>query len=91
MKGTRPLKKTIIGTVISDKMDKTVTVLCETRKRHPLYKKFVRHNKKIKAHDEENEAAVGDLVKVIEIRPVSKEKTWMVAAILQKGEGGRET
>jgi small subunit ribosomal protein S17 len=90
VKGTRPLKKTIVGTVISDKMDKTVTVLWETKKRHPIYKKFVRQHKKIKAHDEKNEAATGDLVRVVEIRPVSKEKTWMVAEILQKGKGGHQ-
>lgn len=88
MKASRPIKKTIVGTVISDKMDKTVTILCETRKRHPLYKKFVRHHKKIKAHDEKNEAAVGDLVKVVASRPVSKEKTWILSEILLKNEGG---
>ena len=90
MKSTRPLKKTIVGTVISDKMDKTVTVLWETRKRHPLYNKFVRKHKKIKAHDEKNEAAVGDLVRVIETRPISREKSWMVTDILKKAGGGHE-
>ncbi len=88
MKTQKPLKRTITGTVISDKMDKTVTVLFETRKRHPLYKKFVRVNKKVKAHDAKNEASLGDLVKVVEIRPVSKEKTWMVQQILQSSGGG---
>jgi small subunit ribosomal protein S17 len=87
---TRPLKKTIVGTVISDKMDKTVTVLWETRKRHPLYKKFVRKHKKIKAHDEKNEAAVGDLVRVIETRPISRKKSWMLTDILKKVEGGNQ-
>lgn len=86
MKSQKPLKKTIVGTVISDKMDKTVTVLWETRKRHPIYKKFVRGHKKVKAHDEKNEASVGDLVMVEEIRPISKEKTWMVKQIIQKAE-----
>lgn len=90
MKSTRPLKKTIVGTVISDKMDKTVTVLWETRKRHPLYKKFVRKHKKIKAHDEKNEVAVGDLVRVIETRPISRKKSWMVTDILKKAEGGNQ-
>jgi len=82
----KPLKKTIIGTVISDKMDKTVTVLWETRKRHPIYKKFVRGHKKIKAHDEKNEASEGDLVMVEEVRPISKEKTWILREIIQKAE-----
>jgi small subunit ribosomal protein S17 len=87
----KPLKRTITGTVISDKMDKTVTVLWETRKRHPLYKKFVRGHKKVKAHDAKNEASVGDLVKVEEIRPISKDKTWMVKEILRKsGEGEKK-
>ncbi len=84
MKSQKPLKKAITGMVIGDKMDKTVTVLWETRKRHPLYKKFVRGHKKVKAHDEKNEASIGDLVRVEEIRPVSKEKTWMIKEIIQK-------
>ncbi|HPN72501.1 MAG TPA: 30S ribosomal protein S17 [Candidatus Omnitrophota bacterium] len=86
MNSQKPLKKTIIGTVISDKMDKTVTVLWETRKRHPIYKKFVRGHKKIKAHDEKNEASEGDLVMVEEVRPISKEKTWILREIIQKAE-----
>lgn len=86
MKSQKPLKRTITGMVISDTMDKTITVLWETRKRHPLYKKFVRRHKKVKAHDEKNEASVGDLVTVEEIRPVSKEKTWMVKEIIKKGQ-----
>jgi small subunit ribosomal protein S17 len=90
VKSQKPLKRTIVGTVISDKMDKTVTVLWETRKRHPIYKKFVRGHKKVKAHDEKNEASVGDLIKVQEIRPVSKEKTWLVKEILQKAEKGEK-
>ncbi|MFA6636585.1 MAG: 30S ribosomal protein S17 [Candidatus Omnitrophota bacterium] len=90
MKSQKPLKRTIVGTVISDKMDKTVTVLWETKKRHPIYKKFVRRHKKVKAHDEKNEASVGDLIKVQEIRPVSKEKTWLVKEILQKAEKGEK-
>jgi len=90
VKSQKPLKRTIVGTVISDKMDKTVTVLWETKKRHPIYKKFVRRHKKVKAHDEKNEASVGDLIKVQEIRPVSKEKTWLVKEILQKAEKGEK-
>ena len=90
MKSQKPLKRTIVGTVISDKMDKTVTVLWETKKRHPIYKKFVRGHKKVKAHDEKNEASVGDLIKVQEIRPISKEKAWLVKEILQKAEKGEK-
>lgn len=91
MKGSKPNKKTIIGTVISDKMDKTVTVELEIRKRHPIYKKFVKQHMKIKAHDAKNEAAIGDLVKVIETRPISKEKTWMISEILERaGEGQQQ-
>lgn len=87
----RPLRRTITGTVISDKMDKTVTVLWETKKRHPLYKKFVRVHKKVKAHDEKNEATMGDLVKVVEIRPLSKNKTWLMQEILHRsGEGEKK-
>lgn len=88
MKKARPNKKTIVGTVISDKMDKTVTVQWETRKKHRLYKKFVKARTKIKAHDEKNEAQEGDLVKVIESRPMSKEKTWRVVEILEKAQRG---
>ncbi|MFH1394529.1 MAG: 30S ribosomal protein S17 [Candidatus Omnitrophota bacterium] len=74
----------IIGTVISDKMDKTVTIELKTRKRHPLYKKFVKQHMKIKAHDEKNEVTVGDLVKIVETRPISKDKCWKVTEILKK-------
>jgi small subunit ribosomal protein S17 len=83
-----PNKKTIVGTVVSDKMDKTVTVLWETRKKHRLYKKFVKERTKIKAHDEKNEAEKGDLVKVIESRPMSKDKAWRVVEILEKAQRG---
>ena len=84
MKGSRPTKKTVTGVVVSDKMDKTVTVQLEIRKRHPIYKKFVKSHTKLKAHDSKNEATKGDVVKVTECRPVSKEKTWRVVEILEK-------
>ena len=90
MKMSKPNKKTIIGTVVSDKMDKTVTIEIETRKRHPIYKKFVKKHTKIKAHDEKNEAVMGDLVKVIETRPISKEKTWRIAEILERVQEGQQ-
>jgi small subunit ribosomal protein S17 len=80
------LKKTKIGKVTSNKMDKTVVVVVETLKRHPLYKKVVKHTKKFKAHDEKNECSLGDLVKIVETRPLSKEKHRRVLEIIRKGE-----
>jgi small subunit ribosomal protein S17 len=88
VKASKPNKKTVIGTVVSDRMDKTITIRWETRKRHPLYKKFVKKHTKIKAHDVKNEASIGDLVKVIETRPVSKDKCWRVIEILEKAQRG---
>ncbi len=74
------------GLVVSDKMDKTVVVAVETRKVHPLYKKAVRGTKKYKAHDENNACKIGDKVKIVETRPLSKEKSWRVAEIMSKRE-----
>ncbi|MFH1665606.1 MAG: 30S ribosomal protein S17 [Candidatus Omnitrophota bacterium] len=88
MKGSKPNKKIIIGLVVSDKMDKTVTVQWETRKKHPLYKKFVKGHKKMKAHDAKNEAKTGDLVKIVEVRPISRDKTWRVVEVLEKAQRG---
>ncbi|MFQ5953144.1 MAG: 30S ribosomal protein S17 [Candidatus Omnitrophota bacterium] len=79
-------KKEITGTVISDKMDKCVTVMWETRKKHPVYKKYITWHKKIKARDVKNEASVGDTVKITETRPLSKEKTWRVVGIVEKAQ-----
>ena len=79
-------RKIRTGTVISDKMDKTVVVLVESLRRHPLYKKVVRHTSKFKAHDEANACKVGDVVKIIETRPLSKEKRWRVAEIISRKE-----
>jgi small subunit ribosomal protein S17 len=79
-------QKTRTGTVISDKMDKTVVVLVESLRRHPLYKKGVRHTSKFKAHDEANACKVGDVVKIIETRPLSKEKCWRVAEVISRKE-----
>jgi len=77
------------GVVVSDKMAKTVVVSVETMKRHPLYGKTLRRNKKYKAHDEENQAKVGDLVRIRETRPISKDKRWEVEEILRHREGTR--
>jgi small subunit ribosomal protein S17 len=74
------------GLVVSDKMDKTVVVAVETRKIHPLYKKAVRVTKKYKAHDENKACKIGDKVKIIETRPLSKEKSWRVSEIMSKKE-----
>jgi small subunit ribosomal protein S17 len=74
------------GLVVSDKMDKTIVVAVETRKVHPLYKKAMKVTKKYKAHDENNACKVGDKVKIVETRPLSKEKSWRVAEIMSKKE-----
>jgi small subunit ribosomal protein S17 len=79
-------RKTRTGTVISDKMDKTVVVLVESLRRHPLYKKVVRHTSKFKAHDEANACKVGDVVKIVETRPLSKDKRWRVVEVISKKE-----
>jgi small subunit ribosomal protein S17 len=78
-------QKVRFGTVVSDKMQKTVVVAVETTKRHPLYKKTMKRTKRYKAHDERNECRLGDRVQIIETRPLSKEKRWRVAAILTRG------
>lgn len=78
--------KSRIGRVVSDRMDKTVVVAVETTKHHPLYKKTIRRTTKYKAHDEKNEARMADLVKIVETRPLSKDKRWRVAEIIKKGE-----
>jgi small subunit ribosomal protein S17 len=83
---TRALRKSRIGTVISDKMDKTVVVAIVESVRHPLYKKIVKKTKKIKAHDEENACGVGDKVLITETRPLSKDKHWRLVEILEKAK-----
>ena len=80
----RNLRKVMIGTVVSDKMDKTVVVAVETSVRHKVYKKTVKRTYKLKAHDEKNECKVGDKVKVMETRPLSKDKRWRVVEIVEK-------
>ena len=78
--------KTRVGRVVSDKMDKTVVVAVETPKRHPLYKKTLKRSVKYKAHDENNQCRLSDTVRIIETRPLSKQKRWRVAEIITKGE-----
>lgn len=80
----RNLRKTMIGTVVSDKMDKTVVVAVETNVKHKIYSKIQKRTYKLKAHDENNECQVGDKVKVMETRPLSKDKRWRVVEIVEK-------
>ncbi|HAX30458.1 30S ribosomal protein S17 [Vescimonas sp.] len=79
-------RKTRVGKVVSDKMDKTVVVAIEDRVAHPLYKKIVGRTYKLKAHDEQNTCGVGDIVKVMETRPLSKDKRWRVVEIIEKAK-----
>ncbi|MDR0688678.1 MAG: 30S ribosomal protein S17 [Spirochaetaceae bacterium] len=79
-------KKEFVGIVKSDKMNKTIVVAVETTALHPLYKKYVKRIKKVKAHDEANEAKVGDRVRVMECRPISKEKCWKLTAIVERAK-----
>ena len=81
----RNLRKVMVGTVTSDKMDKTVVVSVETSVSHKMYGKTVKRTYKLKAHDEENKCEIGDKVKVMETRPLSKDKRWRVVEILEKG------
>jgi small subunit ribosomal protein S17 len=73
--------RTVTGTVVSDRMDKTITVLIERKVQHPVYGKIVRRSSRVHAHDENNECKVGDLVTVVECRPLSKTKSWMLRSI----------
>jgi small subunit ribosomal protein S17 len=79
-------RKQFIGTVVSDKMDKTVVVMVETLVKHPLYGKYIKKRKKYMAHDENNECRVGDKVLIEETRPLSRRKRWRVKQILEKGK-----
>ena len=82
----RALRKTRVGKVVSDKMDKTIVVAIEDRVAHPLYKKVIPHTYKLKAHDENNECKIGDKVKVMETRPLSKDKRWRLVEIIEKAK-----
>lgn len=82
----RNLRKTQIGIVTSDKMDKTIVVSVKDRVKHPLYKKIVNHTVKLKAHDENNECVIGDRVLVMETRPISKDKRWRLVEIIEKAK-----
>jgi small subunit ribosomal protein S17 len=82
--GERGKRKTLTGVVSSDKMDKTVIVMVNRLVLHPVYKKYIRKRKKVKAHDEKNQCHIGDKVLLIETRPVSKEKRWRVKEVLER-------
>ncbi len=82
----RSSRKELVGKVVSDKMDKTITVLVETYKTHPLYKKRVKYSKKYKAHCEDNSAKVGDIVRIMETRPLSATKHFRLVEVLKKAE-----
>ena len=82
----RNLRKTRVGKVVSDKMDKTIVVAVENHVKHPLYGKIVKRTYKLKAHDENNECGIGDTVKVMETRPLSKDKRWRLVEIIEKAK-----
>ena len=86
MSEQRGLRKTRQGVVVSDKMDKTIVVAITTRVRHPLYGKILKHTSKLKAHDEQNACGIGDTVRVMETRPLSREKRWRLIEIVEKAK-----
>lgn len=82
----RGLRKVRLGKVVSDKMEKTIVVAVETKVRHPLYGKTLKRTTKFKAHDENNEAKIGDVVEVMETRPLSKDKRWRLVEIIERAK-----
>lgn len=82
----RNSRKTRLGSVVSDKMDKTIVVAVVRKYKHPLYKKYVKTTKKFKAHDENNECNIGDYVEIAETRPISKDKCWRLVKIINKAK-----
>ena len=86
MAEVRGMRKTRTGVVVSDKMDKTIVVEIRTRVKHPLYGKIMNRTKKFKAHDENNECGIGDTVRIMETRPLSKDKRWRLVEIIEKAK-----
>ncbi|MBQ2099588.1 MAG: 30S ribosomal protein S17 [Lachnospiraceae bacterium] len=86
MSEVRGNRKTRVGVVVSDKMDKTIVVAIRTRVKHPLYGKIMNRTTKLKAHDENNECGIGDTVRVMETRPLSKDKRWRMVEIIEKAK-----
>lgn len=84
MEKSRGLRKTRTGKVVSAKMDKSITVACERRIKHPVYGKYIRKTTKLMAHDEKNECSEGDIVKIMETRPLSKNKRWRLVEVVEK-------
>jgi small subunit ribosomal protein S17 len=82
----KPIKKVRIGTIISNKMDKTVVAKVEILRKHPTYGKYVKKTRKFKVHDEKNECNVGDIIKFVETRPISKEKCWKLVEIIERAK-----
>ena len=82
----RNLRKTRVGKVVSNKMDKTIVVAVENHVKHPLYNKIVKRTYKLKAHDEENTCYIGDIVKVMETKPISKDKRWRLVEVMEKAK-----
>ncbi|MGN0992130.1 MAG: 30S ribosomal protein S17 [Candidatus Ventricola sp.] len=86
MSEVRGMRKTRVGVVVSDKMDKTITIAVKYRVRHPLYGKIMNRTTKIKAHDEKNECGIGDTVRIMETRPLSHDKRWRLVEIIEKAK-----
>lgn len=84
MSEKKVIKRTLTGKVVSDKMDKTITVKIERQVKHPLYGKFIKRSTKVHAHDESNECKMGDTVTVVECRPLSKSKSWQLVEVVEK-------
>ena len=82
----RNMRKTAVGRVVSNKMDKTIVVAIEDSVKHPLYKKIIKRTVKLKAHDEKNECTIGDRVRVMETRPLSKDKRWRLVEVIEKAK-----
>lgn len=80
-------RRTVVGRVVSDKMEKSISVLVETREQHPIYKKYLRRSTKFHAHDAANECRIGDLVRIEECRPLSKTKTWRLVEVIERVGG----
>lgn len=80
-------RRTVVGRVVSDKMEKSISVLVETREQHPIYKKYLRRSTKFHAHDAANECHIGDLVRIEECRPLSKTKTWRLVEVIERVGG----
>ncbi len=78
------VSRTLVGRVVSDKMDKTITILLERKLPHPIYKKYIRRSTKLHAHDENNECKIGDLVSIVQCRPLSKSKSWRLSEIVKQ-------